>query len=324
MVVEARIDPHQLREAADEEAGADEQHDRERDLGDDERAAQELAAGACRRRAAAVLQRAREIRPRRVERGDDAEEDAGQDGGGRRRAEDAQVDADVRDPRQSRGEPRDDPAHAEIREPDADRGARHREHEPFDEQAAHEPPAARAEGRTNPHLPAADGGAREHQVRHVRARDEQHERDRAEQHQHPQLDPPDEVLAQRDHADAPARAPLGVLRVERLGHTVHLLRGLLDRHTGLETRDRDEVVVPVAAAHLVLVAEPDRHVDFRRLVAADRIREAARHDADDLPALLAEVDRPADDVRRAAEAALPEAVAQDGDVMLAEDLVRWR
>ena len=41
--VEARIDAHQRDEAADEERRADEQHDGQRDFGDDERAAQPLA-----------------------------------------------------------------------------------------------------------------------------------------------------------------------------------------------------------------------------------------------------------------------------------------
>ena len=55
--VEARIDAHQRDEAADEERRADEQHHGERDLGDDERAAQPLTPGAGARAARAVLQR---------------------------------------------------------------------------------------------------------------------------------------------------------------------------------------------------------------------------------------------------------------------------
>ncbi len=94
--IEPGIDAHQRDEAADEERRADEQHHRERDLGDDEHAAHALPAGAGARAARAVLQRLREIGPRQLQRRDDAEEQAGderQAGGG---GEHAQVERDRR------------------------------------------------------------------------------------------------------------------------------------------------------------------------------------------------------------------------------------
>ena len=60
--VEAGIDPDERDEAADEERGADQQDDGQRDFGDDERAPQH-AGGRRRSRRAAVFQGVREIGP---------------------------------------------------------------------------------------------------------------------------------------------------------------------------------------------------------------------------------------------------------------------
>ena len=75
--LQAELDPAEVAQALREEAGRDEQDERQGDLGGDEAAAQPQRLAPGRRRAAALApQRARRIEPRRAVRGPDAEEDA--------------------------------------------------------------------------------------------------------------------------------------------------------------------------------------------------------------------------------------------------------
>ena len=320
-IVEARIDPHQLHEAADEQPRANQQHDRQRDFCDDQQAAQALAT--CTRGAgpSAVLERARQVGTRRLQRRNDPEEETGHQGRCHGRREHAQVEADRGDAREAGGQPGANRLDAEIREQDAERRATQGEHHPFDEQRAHQPPPARTERRPDSHLAAADRRPRQHQVGDVGARDQQHQRHRAEQHQHPATDASDEVLVQCDDAHAHPRAELGMLLVERHGHPVHLLAGLLDADTALQPAHRRVVVVAAAAADFVFSGKGNRPVDLGGTLGRHRIREPRRHHADDLERLLVDVETLADRVRRAAELPLPVAVAQDRDAMPAIDLV---
>ena len=69
--VEAEIDELRLLQAAHAQAGDDQQDERARDLGDDHRAAQALAAGT-RRAVPAVVQERPDVRARRAQRRHDA------------------------------------------------------------------------------------------------------------------------------------------------------------------------------------------------------------------------------------------------------------
>jgi hypothetical protein len=64
-----------------------------------------------------------------------------------------------------------------------------------------------------------------------------------------------------------------------------------------------------AGPYQVFVPECGRHVEVPRLVAGNRIREAAWQHAHDLPRLIVEHQGLADDVTTAAELPLPEPVA---------------
>ena len=77
--LEAHVDVEHAHEAADQQAGADEQHAGERDLGDDERVAHPGPAASFGRSAAGVLQRVVQRRAARLERRRQAEHDAGRD-----------------------------------------------------------------------------------------------------------------------------------------------------------------------------------------------------------------------------------------------------
>ena len=75
--LESHLHVEHADQAANQQAGADEQHAREGDLRDDERVAHPGAAAAFGRSAAGVLQRAGHHRPRRLQRRRHAEDEAG-------------------------------------------------------------------------------------------------------------------------------------------------------------------------------------------------------------------------------------------------------
>ena len=113
-----------------------------------------------------------------------------------------------------------------------------REHEALDHELPDEPPAAGAERGADADLALARAGAREQQVRDVRARDQQHDADRAEQHQHPRLRArADDVIAQRPHADPVVLVPHRMRLLECRGHLIHLRLRLRDGDARLQPRD---------------------------------------------------------------------------------------
>ena len=92
---EAGAHRREVDEAADEEPRADEQHQRERDLGDDHDVRQPARAAARRHAASALLQDIGEVGPHRPPRGDEAEDEAGRDRDRRGERQDRQVEADL-------------------------------------------------------------------------------------------------------------------------------------------------------------------------------------------------------------------------------------
>ena len=88
---------------AREQPGADEQHEAQRELRDDERTMPAEAAAAWRRRAPAIPQRLFQIRPGAVPRGQEATEEAGYERDADAEHEHARIDADGVQPRQMRG-----------------------------------------------------------------------------------------------------------------------------------------------------------------------------------------------------------------------------
>ena len=96
--LESRIDVDELVEAAQQQRRARQQHDRQRDLRDEQHAAHPAATGR-RGRAAAFLEHRAHAGARRLPRGRQAEEDAGHDRRDRRKREHRAIDPDVGDPR---------------------------------------------------------------------------------------------------------------------------------------------------------------------------------------------------------------------------------
>jgi hypothetical protein len=199
--------------------------------------------------------------------------------------------------------------------------AERREDEPLAQELANDPAAARAERGANRDLAPPGGAAREQQVRHVGARDEQHRRHRREQHDEPEPVVADEHVLKPAH-DHAARAAARVRLVDVRGDGGQLgLRGRkLD--AGFEMAER----LQERGAALVgkLRREPrrhDRHPDVDRVFGVERKLEAGRHHPDDRDQVAVEPDGAADQFRVARKLPAPEAFGDERGPLRASRIV---
>ena len=220
MRIEPGIDRAQREESANEQRRADQQHERQSHLGDDQQRARLVLPEPAARSAAALLER---------RRSDRCATNAAP-GTGRRRGRSASetiaVNASTR-----QSTPTPEPSTpmrgmlpgftaSSARMPsDAKRQPEHaahqRQHDALGQQLPHDPAAAGAHRRADRDLPLADGRAHQQQVRDIRARDQQDEGDRAQQH--PQRRPhvaDDDLLHRLDAEAALAAQRVGKLLAE--------------------------------------------------------------------------------------------------------------
>ena len=268
----------QAREALEQQAGADEQHQRQRDLGDHERVAR--SAPRRRRAAAAALQRVDRRLAGGERRGDQAEDEAGGQRDREREREHAAVDGDLGSARQAAQRRRRRGRRSRTR------AARRATPPVSDEQqalAAHparQVPAAGAEREPHRRLVRSRGRANEQQVRDVGARDQQHEADGAHQHEQRRSRAADRPLANRREPQARVGIGVGVGRVGArvgVGDGVHFALRLFDADARRDPRDRGQVAeaagdqIPREAGDLVHPRRPHVHiVERRRQVDAER------------------------------------------------------
>ena len=168
---------------------------------------------------------------------------------------------------------------------------------------------------------AAHRRPHEHEAGHVGARDEQHQADRRQQQHHPRAHTAHEPLLQRHHARGAAGRPVRVLPVEGRSQPRHLPIRLRHADARLQPPDGAVEVGVTAVARSLGVAEGQRDVEVGGPRRADRVGESGWRNADDLPRLLVQVERPANDVRRAAELLLPVRVAEDDDTVASDHFV---
>ena len=195
------------------EAGADQQHDRETGLGDDEGVEQAVTGAAVSAaRPPAVLQRLCGVRA--GERGDDAGQDACKDRHRQREQQHTAVHAGGAHPQLLADTGRDQGRH-ELRQPfgqqQSGRTADQGEQDGLREHLPELPPSTGAEGRSNRELLRPADRAGEDQVRHVDAREQQQEADDQEQRQHRAVLMIDQIVSQGDRGDRVAGQRLGVL-----------------------------------------------------------------------------------------------------------------
>ena len=216
---EADVDVLQPDEAADQEAGADRQHQRQRDLGDHERALQR-SAGPAGTRSLIVAQRLDQVRPRDLERRRGAEEQACDQRHGQREQHHARVHADLGDARDDQLAQRQQRAGQHDPEDDPERAAGQAEQGGLGEQLPRNPRAACAERCPNRDLTLPRRRAGQQQVGDVRERDQQQDPDRAEQQVERRAGVADDRLGQRHRLEAPVAR--SVLLLERRGDRVQV------------------------------------------------------------------------------------------------------
>ena len=311
--VESGVDTHHLEEAADEQARADEQHERQRDFDHHERAAQPAAARVGRRSAPAFLHRPRQIRFRRLQRGREAEDHAGRQRQYQRECEHTRIHRDVRVAWQR--ERRDDQfeaVHHRVADQDPEGAADRGEQDVLGEKLPQQPPASSAERGAHGDVALARRAARERQVRQVHATDEQQHPHGAEQH----IQRASELRADQDvdvplDGDAPTFVRIGIVGRDPRADGIHLGARLFDRHARLQTSKRGH---PMEVARAFTRLEGKRPPHLREAAIE---RGALRHHADDGVRLAIERERSPDDAGVGAERRRPQLVAQHDDVLFA-------
>ena len=178
--IEAGVDGRKEEERSRHEAAANQEDERQRDLGDHQAAPEPVRA---RHTRPASNDERLAIDARCLQRGQGAEGEA-QRGG---------VDAYLVEARRRRRGDGDEQAHEEHGQRRANDRRDAREQGALDEQLRQESRAAAAERRPHSELVSAGGAARHEQVRDIDAGDEQQQHDRREQHEQRRLD-------RRDHA----------------------------------------------------------------------------------------------------------------------------
>ena len=303
---EPGVDARELGEAAQQQPGADEQEHGHGDLRHDEHRAQPLARAA-QHSARFFPQRAGEVRPRALQRGDAAEQQTGEQRDAERDQEHGEVHSrllEARDVARLRSHER---TGSEPRQAQPACAADQCEHGSFREQLPDQARTPRTKRAAHRQLTLAGAGAREQQVGDVRARDQQHEPDGAEQHEQRCAHSPRDPIAQRSGAEREPivrRCEAGTqVPADRLQVGIDPLRAEPRPHPP----DHRQVLAPATGlrpcVERLVVRERTVHVDVARNPLP------RREHADDLVRVSVQLQCAPDHVR-AAELALPERVTQ--------------
>ena len=320
---EPGVERRQVAERSNEQQRADDERQRQRDLHDDEQAAQLETLMRVGRSAASRLHHRCRVHARGSKRRDDTEDHA------RRRCDepDERVHAPVvlhreEDSFALRRDGRDEHAREPLCEQRAGHGAAPGEERALGRHLPHNPAAGRAEREPHRHLALARDRARQHQVRQIRAGDQQDEgRCREEQ--------PQRCFEIGSHVGNTRR---GRKRAEAERQIDLLVFGTVVRQRGAEQDRRDRFQVRRGARQRPARFEPAHRreepvVPLVQIAGRMRVRlgaqrhgdiegaphlhaeEVGRRDADDLVQVTIERQRSTEHRRAAAVLLLPETVA---------------
>ena len=292
-------------EASDEQRGANEQHDRERDLAGDEHALHTLASSDA--AAAAAREGISAVAACRLQRRREREQQRRRDTARKRQNDEPQIEANIGNSRQfrRRGAECGD---APVRDEQTGGGADDREHDTFDEQLADDRPAMRAEHEPDRDLLLAPHRVGQHETRDVAAGGEQHERDGAEKEPQRSAHAADLLFLHRHESRSPSAIGLRKLLAETRLNAVEIRLRLVDRDARLHPAERR---VESCRAYLQKTRRRPRGQPY--LGALGRISKRSRHDADDRVEHAAEDQSAAGCRRVAVQPVAPERVAHDGD-----------
>ena len=240
-----------------------------------------------------------------LQRRREAEQQGRRERGRQRERRDSPIHRDGIETRQSRRSERQDRADRPARDEQAARAARQRQQQTLGQELARQPGPPRAERRPYRQFARTGRGAREQQVRDVRAGDEQHEGHRAEQQVQRRPGAAGDLLPQRHDRRAFVCVAQRIGGREPRGDRPHLAPGLCQRDAWRQPGDH-AVIVGRSRGRLGDRGggEPD--------VGPRREAEAGRHHAHDRIRLPEHRDRAAQSLAPAVEPAQPEVVGDDG------------
>ncbi len=202
---------------------------------------------------------------------------------------------------------------------EAGQSSRRTEQQAFRQHHPQQPPALGPKRGAQAQLALASRAPRKQEIGHVDAGDQQHQAHRAGEDQQRRADLLHGQLVNRHHAHRPGGVALRHFRFELRGNRLHLVGGLLHRHTVAQPRHRMRRAAARRRAQ-PLQRPAVRHQEIGPL-ALDR--ESRRHHADDRARARVGGERHAQHVRPSAEPRLPEFVADHDDAVVAlEVLVR--
>ena len=257
--LEARVSPEEAGERLEDEACADEQHERERDFRDDERPERAVVLAA-RSSAAATAKRVLRVDGRGPPRGSCATDETHGDGDRDAECDDAPVDAQTVELGQTRCGERPDRAHAEHSEREAEERPRSANEHTLGDGRDHDVPTARAKGRAHGDLPLAMHAAREEERGDVGRGDQQHHAHGAEE-EHERLAHRLRTFGDERRDTDVLAAKLRILVDESREHAAKLgLRGG-DGRARREPAEHQERVV--SALSEAIGCEPNRTPDVR-------------------------------------------------------------
>ena len=194
----------------------------------------------------------------------------------------------------------------------AEHAASPAEHHALGQQLPNQPPAPGAERGAHSHFARAIHRAREHQIRDVRARDQQHKPDGGEENIHPAANRPAEQLLKRNRAHAARGIVVRKLAAQTRPHAFEISGRLCQRDIRADSPDRLQVLTAAARIRQVaLVAQNGPELCALVEVGRQQGFERRGHDADNLEALIVHPDRPANDGRIGIESTTPQTVTQD-------------
>ncbi len=299
---EARIDIGHVPPASDEEAGADQQYDRDSKLRHHDRAMDSTGGRSARDASTALLAGQTQLAAQRCPHGSQSYEDPGEKRDAEGPDQRAAIERHFAQTRQVRGPEDTNQADTDNGDQCADDTRDRGEQHTFGQHLSHDPSGTRSKRRANSHLAKAGDAASQREAGDVGGGDQEDtEHGGAD---HPQCQPrlaSDHVETQRGDGDVPVPCSRRQLVVEATADSAHLRLGLLERRGRSKSSDNE----PPFSATNVLASRmrlPDVLIEFGEL-------EPRRQDADDLRRKPIEHDGRADRLARACESGSPEAMA---------------
>ena len=302
-------------ESLDQETGANQQDQRERYFGHDQRVADPTfplrPAGAARAR----FQSSIEIDVRRLPGGDKAENDSGREGKKKRECEDCAVQLSRADPWNISGHDGHQRVGPPFRNEQSQSAAQSGKKQTLGQELANDSNAARAERTAERDFLSAPRGARQHEIGDVRIGDEQQAGDRAKQNIKRGPNVAHQFIAQRLRSGAPLCIRFRILFLQGRGDRAQLGVCLRDGHARFQARNPQQAV----ASTLLRVGRTSirrrrvfrvRKVHLNR-IGLDRELESFRHHPDHGVGAAVQHQDAADRVFGAIEMALPKTVAQN-------------